>query len=305
MGRGPVRNRGVNNSEFFQCPVCYNLEVLVSAEKWQCRGCGALFPVEQGIPILVPSWQANLEKLEQGRAGKPDWYVDEQPSEAASPWRHHLKKRRLYLEEALGGYLQGSGRSRAATLLDLGCGDGNNLKFLRKFGESVYASDYNLTRLVRARSRHLEVVLFLADILDYPARQDFFEIIFFNHVLEHIPEDERALQTVYRLLKPKGLLVLGVPNEGAWWWQLAYRLQPKTLQSTDHVHFYTAETIGQKLVSQGFTLLEIYHLGWGFPHWGIDARLRQYKVMDDLFEMMGQRLFPRQASSLYLLATKE
>ena len=69
----------------------------------------------------------------------------------------------------------------------------------------------------------------MADICDYPAEDDCFDVIFFNHVLEHIPDDVAALREVRRILKPGGLLVLGVPNEGAAFWQLAYRLQPKTM----------------------------------------------------------------------------
>ena len=133
---------------------------------------------------------------------------------------------------------------------------------------------------------------------------DFFDIIFFNHVIEHIADDTKALETVFRVLKPDGLLILGTPNEGVFWWQLAYKLQPQTLKNTDHVHFYTAETIRSKLRAQGFRILEIKHIGWGPPHWGLDRRVRRYGLVDDMFEAIGKRFVPKQASSLYILATK-
>lgn len=292
------------NTSFFRCLICEFHEVDISKTTWRCNNCGHEYGVEQGIPILVRDQELHHRELEQARTVNPNWYVGEQAPEVASPWRHHLKKRRLYVESVITNYLEAKGKTSATTLLDLGCGDGNHLQYLQKYAQMVFGSDYNLVRLVRAQAQQPKSTLFLADILDYPALDNFFEIIFFNHVIEHIPEDSQALETIYRILKPGGLLVLGTPNEGVWWWQLAYRLQPKTLETTDHVHFYTAETLGQKVAHCGFDLLETKHMGWGPPHWGVDGRIRKYKLVDDFFEMAGQRFFPSQASSLYVIATK-
>ncbi|MNC88787.1 hypothetical protein D3C83_46420 [compost metagenome] len=101
-----------------------------------------------------------------------------------------------------------------------------------------------------------------------------------------------------------GSTVLGTPNEGSWWWQLAYRRDPESLKNTDHRHFYTAETIGAKVTDSGLKLRETHHLGWGPPDWRLDGRIRRYKLLDDLFTIVGRTFLPHQASSLYLLATK-
>lgn len=291
-------------TSFFKCLFCGCVRVKVSDTSWKCEECEKKYPIEEGIPILVRDWKRHEEGLQQARAVNPDWYEKEQPPEVLSPWRHHLRKRQIYIEMSIAQYLRKRGQTHAKTLLDMGCGDGNNLKYLQKYSERLFGSDYNLIRLLRARSRQYGATLFLADILDYPVQENFFEIIFFNHVIEHIPNDVKALETAFRILKPNGLLILGTPNEGVWWWQLAYKLQPETLKKTDHVHFYTAETLVEKLTQQGFKLLEVKHIGWGLPCWDIDERIRKYKIIDDIFETVGQTFFPRQASSLYVLATK-
>lgn len=290
--------------DFFRCLHCNSPQAEHSDARVVCRNCGGEYPVEQGIPILVRDWRELEEQLDQARKIRPGWYLEEQPPEQTSPWRHHLRKRREYVEEAIRQYLQGRGKVRARTLLDLGCGDGNHLEYLQKYAEAIYGSDYNLVRLVRSRLRHPTVTLFLADILDYPAREGFFEIIFFNHVLEHVREDTAALTTAFRLLAQGGLLILGTPNEGAWWWQLAYKLQPQMLKTSDHVHFYTAPEVVRKLQKCGFVVTQVKYLGWGPPHWGWDGRIRKYKWVDDGFELFGKLLIPKQASSLYILATK-
>lgn len=295
----------IENTDFFLCLNCGANSSAQSASKWECSHCGMTYPVIENIPILVKEWTKHEEEIEKARAVNPNWYLAEQLPEETSPWRHHIKKRRLYIEQVLRNYLRLHDKQKADNLLDLGCGDGNNLHYLQHYTHTIYGSDYNLVRLVRARTRFDSATIFLADILDYPARDDFFEVIFLNHVLEHIPDDESALKKIYRILRPGGLLVLGVPNEGVWWWQLAYRLQPESLLSTDHIHFYTAPTVSKVLQKSGFRVREIKHLGWGPPHWEWDMRVRKYKFVDDAFELIGKTILPHQASSLYLLATKD
>ena len=39
-------------------------------------------------------------------------------------------------------------------------------------------------------------------------------MIICNHVLEHIPDDLRAMREIYRVLKPGGLAILQVPYQG-------------------------------------------------------------------------------------------
>lgn len=289
---------------FFKCLNCGGADVQVSEKNWGCRQCNTEYPLEQGIPVIVRNWNVHKDELEQAKAVKPGWYLEEQPAEQGSPWRHHIKKRRAYIQGALDAHLKSRGLDRVTNLLDLGCGDGNHLEYLQNYADNIYGSDYNLVRLVRSNARGLSATLFLADILDYPAQDHFFDIVFFHHVIEHIQQDGDALKTIYRILKPNGLLVLGTPNEGAWWWQLAYKLQPETLASTDHVHFYTSSTLSILIREAGFEIKTVKHIGWGPPHWGWDSRIRKYKWVDDIFEFFGRIFIPHQASSLYVLAAK-
>ena len=258
-----------------------------------CPACGAAYPLADGIPALVADWPAHERKIAAARQANAAWYEVEQPPEAVSPWRHLIRR-----------YLEARGGDRVGRLLDLGCGDGANLSWLAPFAETLYGSDYNLLRLARAGRRAPKAHLFMADILDYPWADDSFDLIFFNHVIEHIPDDVAALATVHRVLRPGGLLILGTPNEGAWLWQLAYRRAPDIRAGTDHVHFYTARLIGDRMARVGLAVREVKHMGWGPPDWHLDGRIRRYKWVDDAFEIAGRLLMPRQASSLDLIASK-
>lgn len=294
----------MNIEALFRCPACGTGVLVVREATVVCDACGIQFPEVGGIPLLVKNPAAHDAAIREAQAVNPEWYLAEQPSEKTSPWRHHVRKRRCYVEQVLRREFTKRGWQKAQRLLDLGCGDGNNLAWLAPFAERLYGSDYNLARLARAQTRSTGATLFLADLMNYPALDNSFDVVFFNHVIEHIPDDGAALATVQRILKPGGLLVLGAPNEGSWWWQLAYRRAPDILATTDHVHFYTAQTLGEKMKAAGLSMFEVKHLGWGPPDFRLDGQWRQHKIVDDLFEIFGRVLIPSQASSLYLIATK-
>lgn len=52
-----------------------------------------------------------------------------------------------------------------------------------------------------------------ADICDLPFAKQEFDIIFCNHVLEHIPDDKKAMQELYRVMKPGGFGIFQIPQD--------------------------------------------------------------------------------------------
>ncbi|MBT8299744.1 MAG: methyltransferase domain-containing protein [Maribacter sp.] len=52
-----------------------------------------------------------------------------------------------------------------------------------------------------------------ADICNLPFEDNSYDVILCNHVLEHIPNDQKALQELYRILKPGGWGVFQIPQD--------------------------------------------------------------------------------------------
>ncbi len=52
-----------------------------------------------------------------------------------------------------------------------------------------------------------------ADICNLPFADNKFDFILCNHVLEHIPDDTKAMQELYRILKPGGTAILQIPQD--------------------------------------------------------------------------------------------
>ncbi|MFN3756866.1 MAG: class I SAM-dependent methyltransferase, partial [Flavobacterium sp.] len=52
-----------------------------------------------------------------------------------------------------------------------------------------------------------------ADICQLPFEDHSFDMILCNHVLEHIPDDRKAMQELYRVLKPGGIGIFQIPQD--------------------------------------------------------------------------------------------
>lgn len=52
-----------------------------------------------------------------------------------------------------------------------------------------------------------------ADIRNLPFEDNSYDVIFCNHVLEHIPDDTKAMQELYRVMKPGGWGIFQIPQD--------------------------------------------------------------------------------------------
>nr|WP_297912193.1 class I SAM-dependent methyltransferase [uncultured Allomuricauda sp.] len=52
-----------------------------------------------------------------------------------------------------------------------------------------------------------------ADICNLPFSSDTYDVILCNHVLEHIPDDAKAMKELYRVMKPGGWGVFQIPQD--------------------------------------------------------------------------------------------
>ncbi|MDO1501444.1 methyltransferase domain-containing protein [Winogradskyella maritima] len=101
-----------------------------------------------------------------------------------------------------------------------------------------------------------------ADICDLPFEDNSYDVILCNHVLEHIPDDNKAMQELYRVMKPGGWGVFQIPQdlnreatfEDASITDKAERA--KIFGQYDHVRVYGRDYF-DKLRSVGFKVEEV------------------------------------------------
>ena len=100
-----------------------------------------------------------------------------------------------------------------------------------------------------------------ADICNLPFKDNEFDVILCNHVLEHIPDDTKAMQELYRVLKKGGMAILQIPqdlNREKTFEDNSItdkKERAKIFGQYDHVRIYGRDYF-DKLRSIGFTVIE-------------------------------------------------
>lgn len=155
-----------------------------------------------------------------------------------------------------------------------GCDDRERLVFLMLKKWGVFQSSARILHVAPERQlqRHLENTPGLSyvtgdiespfvdqkiDLTQCPFDSEYFDVVICNHVLEHIPNDRKAIAEIYRILKKGGWAILQVPistslsstYEDAAIISAAQRA--RIFGQEDHVRIYASDYPG-RLAAAGF-----------------------------------------------------
>jgi len=95
-------------------------------------------------------------------------------------------------------------------LLDVGCGNGEWIRYMRDLGWQVVGQDVDPKAVQQAAQDGLDVRA--GDLESLGLEPESFDAITLSHVIEHLHDPVACLRTCYRLLKPDGLIWLATPN---------------------------------------------------------------------------------------------
>jgi methionine biosynthesis protein MetW len=105
-----------------------------------------------------------------------------------------------------------------ATLLDLGCGDG---EFTARVSEQVRAAkiigiDIMPENLIAARTRG--IIGIEADLnAALPVNDETIDVVIASNVIEHVYDTDLFVKEMYRVLRPGGYAIVSTPNLAAWY----------------------------------------------------------------------------------------
>lgn len=113
-------------------------------------------------------------------------------------------------KKALRGKLKliDSFNTEKKNLLDVGCGTGDFLMTCKTNNWNVIGVEPNKNARDLAEEKLAEKLF--SDLSEIKSKQ--FDVITLWHVLEHVPDLEKYILNIKKLLKPKGVLVIAVPN---------------------------------------------------------------------------------------------
>ena len=105
-----------------------------------------------------------------------------------------------------------------------------------------------------------------ADICDLPFKDNTFDVILCNHVLEHIKDDKKAIQELYRVMKPGGWGIFQIPQDLSRTTTFEddtitdRKERTKLFGQYDHVRVYGRDYF-DRLRTIGFSVQEIHYSG--------------------------------------------
>lgn len=159
-------------------------------------------------------------------------------------------------------------------ILEVGSGIGNFTKLLVRYG-NVWASDISKEYLNKIKTEVPEIKgIGIADIekAKYFFKNQRFDAIVCLNVVEHIQKDDQALLNLYKLLKPKGVLILIVPS--------GMSLYGKIDEAIGHFRRYDKNKLEKKVHKLGFKVLQkrVLNFVGGIGWWGSGKLLKQSTV---------------------------
>ena len=133
--------------------------------------------------------------------------AENEPSMRKWLWVRQEGKRRSL--ELLGQFVD-KGR-----LLCVGCGDGVEVGIAKELGWRPEGFDVDPEATAEV-AKQFGVAMHSGDLLEIDAEDGSFDAVFMDQVIEHLKNPGDYLRKVWSLLRPGGVLFLGLPNVGSW-----------------------------------------------------------------------------------------
>lgn len=175
----------------------------------------------------------------------------------ANLWRNHWwwRVRHRLVMRTVAQCLRSAQLPGRARIFDVGCAGGLTLDDLSQFGD-VYGLEPD-PHLIDSCPHWRDRVELTEFSRHYRAKRSYHLVLMLD-VLEHIEDEQGAIQGLWNLLEPGGQLILTVPALESLW----------SVHDEINRHFrrYRRRELGERLAAQGFEVLDLqYFFAWSLP----------------------------------------
>jgi len=154
-------------------------------------------------------------------------------------------------------------------ILDFGCGNGGFLKLVQKQNQTKRAIgiDLDAESIHQLRNEGIECYDNISGLPDV-----MFDVVFMFHVIEHLPDPEAVLNTLFERIVDDGVMIIETPNADDALLTIYHcsRFADFTYWSP-HIYLYNENSLCKMLAGAGFEIVESLqeqryplanHLGW-------------------------------------------
>ncbi len=232
------------------CPVCNNQKRNIIQDKqifiWKCFNCGHVF--------------TKLSKDKQEFYNE-DYYLTKHKNWFANP--------DVKLFDFITKKIQEHFNKQPITLLDIGCGRGDFLKFCHS-----HINAMQLYGIDVSANQEDGIIFIKGDFNSYQFNRKF-DVIVGGMVIEHIDDPNLFVQKIYDLLSSKGMVLLTTINNNSIIYHLARVLNKiglcgpyKRLYDHHHLQHYAVNSLKRLMEKNGFKI--ILQKKYNFPLAAID-----------------------------------
>jgi len=142
--------------------------------------------------------------------------------------------------------------------LDIGCATGLLLNYMKRKGWDTKGVEL-CTPSAEYAIKQFDLDVFIGTLEEAAFPDQYFDVVHFSHLIEHVPDPKSLLMEVKRILKRDGRIILTTPNADsfqAWWagekWRSAI---------PDHIYLFTKRTMRTLLTQTRFRIIR--QISWG------------------------------------------
>lgn len=237
----------------------------------RCKVCGLVYinprPSSDEIGSYYPETFMARSRMFQGDIENMKMH--------GMPWKQVMGQ----LAKPLLEIKKNGGRS-----LDIGSGDGLFCAYMKSAGWDAYGVEPR-TEAAEASARQFGITVVPGYLENAGFENDFFDAVTMNNVFEHVANPVELLDSVRRILKSDGALMIDVPNYDG----LESRLfgdRWVALDAPRHLYHYNKKTLTGMLEKAGFSVLKMindndagaYKMGYAesVRHVIADTGIRKY-----------------------------
>lgn len=167
-------------------------------------------------------------------------------------YEYHENRDIRFLEKLYYKYFRKIPSLKVGRILDVGCGNGNYLAFLREKGWSCYGTEVN-DFAISWMTDHLGLKILKGELYNIAFPEEYFDVITFWGSLEHTSDPFKVLERTYKLLKPGGKVIIWLNNIESFEARLFKRYWHH-LEVPTHYYQFSPGTLTKMLMRNNFKI---------------------------------------------------
>lgn len=139
-------------------------------------------------------------------------------------------------------------------ILDIGCGNGAFLSFMKEIGWLTFGIEISQKAVdIATQNGHK---IFAGNLIDAKYPDNYFDVITLNNVMEHLLNPSEELKEINRILKPKGEIIICVPNFSSLGSKL-FKENWIALLIPEHLHHFSEKSLRKTVENNSFKNVKI------------------------------------------------